>query len=58
MRTLLGGLLCLFLVGCAMNRADFVAGPDGKPKEAEMSDTGKTIGNKFRNGLLSYRIGF
>ena len=45
----LGLLLCLAICGCSFNRADVVAGPDGAPKQNEMSDDGKTVGNVLRN---------
>lgn len=53
MRRLLSSslLLAAFMIaGCSLNRADFVAGPDGKPDRSAMSDDGKTISNLVQNG--------
>jgi hypothetical protein len=41
-------LLCLAFAGCSFNRADFVTGADGKPKQDEMSDDGKTVSSTLR----------
>jgi hypothetical protein len=43
-------LATITLAGCAFNRADFVTGPDGQPKQSEMSETGKTVGSWLRWG--------
>jgi hypothetical protein len=44
-------LAVLAFSGCAFNRSDFVAGPDGKPNDDELSGPGKTIRDFFKNGL-------
>jgi hypothetical protein len=51
-------ITALSLVGCAFNRSDFVAGPNGRPKEGEMSDTGKVVGDVVKNRGPSYRFSF
>jgi hypothetical protein len=51
-------LVALAVAGCAYNRADFVAGPDGKPQTSEVSDTGKTVGDFIRNHGPSWRMSF
>ncbi len=51
-RTLAAVLLAaLFAAGCAFNRADFVAGPNGQADASQMSDSGRTVGPVVR-GLL------
>jgi hypothetical protein len=44
-------LAALLASGCAFNRADFVAGPDGQADQSQMSDSGRTYG-PFVRGLL------
>ncbi len=51
-RTVTAVLLAALLAGgCAFNRADFVAGPNGQADPGQMSDTGRTVG-PFLRGLL------
>jgi hypothetical protein len=55
-RTLAAILLAALLAsGCAFNRADFVAGPDGHADQSQMSDSGRTAG-PFIRGLLGGSI--
>ena len=51
-------LIALSLAGCAFHRSDFVAGPNGKANEAEISDTGKAIGDVVKNRGPAYRLSF
>ena len=52
-RTLMPLLLAALLSGgCAFNRADFVAGPNGQADQSQMSDNGRTVG-PFVRGLLN-----
>jgi hypothetical protein len=46
------------LTGCAFNRSDFVCGANGKAKDDEVSDTGKTVGNFVRTGGPSWRLDY
>jgi hypothetical protein len=57
MRRMLFGILLTTLLasGCAFNRADFVAGPDGKADQSQMSDSGRTVG-PIVGGLMGGRI--
>jgi hypothetical protein len=45
----------LVLPGCAFNRADFVAGPNGQPDQSQMSDSGRDSGPVIR-GLMGGRL--
>jgi hypothetical protein len=55
-RTLFGVVLAALLTaGCAFNRADFVAGPDGQADQSQMSDSGRSVGPVVR-GLLGGRL--
>jgi hypothetical protein len=47
--------ILVFFLGCSFNRADFVAGPDGKAQSDQMSDDGKTVQRVLKNGP---RVGF
>jgi hypothetical protein len=51
-------LTALSLAGCAFNRSDFVTGPNGKPNDSQMSDTGKAVGDVVKNRGPSYRFSF
>ncbi|HZT83665.1 MAG TPA: hypothetical protein VFA26_25775 [Gemmataceae bacterium] len=50
-KVLLVALLLLPPAGCAFNRADFVCGPNGLPREEDLSSSGRAVGNFFQNGL-------
>jgi hypothetical protein len=47
--TTLTVFLCLSFAGCSFNRADFVTGPDGRPRQDQMSDDGKTVSSVLHN---------
>jgi hypothetical protein len=52
------GFVVFTLAGCAFNRSDFVSGANGKPKDDEVSDNGKTVGNFVRTGGPSLRLSY
>jgi hypothetical protein len=43
--------------GCAFNRSDFVCGSNGKPDDAAMSESGKTLAD-FLHWGPHYRVSF
>ncbi len=48
----------LSLAGCAFNRSDFVCGSNGKPRDDEVSDTGKAVGSVIRTGGPSLHLSY